>query len=161
MAPDPDRLEGALHPSHLACRVHFVLLQEFRVLVVVAGRGGGAENAFGPLAGQAVDEVGEVLAHATTRVEDKRHASANLAVRDGLCVLLGLVHDASVDDAMRVDVGVMHDVELASDEVPHRHVSQLPVTLDGTFSFLSRHAHTSRANLLQIGSPRKYAVLVA
>ena len=107
MAPDSDRLEGALHPSLLACRVHCVLLQEFRVLVAVAGRGGGAENAFGPLAGQAVDEVGEVLAHATTRVEDERHASANLSVlRDGLCVLLGLVRDARVDDATRVDVGV-------------------------------------------------------
>ena len=64
-----------------------MLLQERRVLVVVAGRGGGAEDAFRPLASQAVDEVGEVLAHATTRVEDERHATANPAVRDGLLLV--------------------------------------------------------------------------
>ena len=131
LAPDPDRLKGALYPSLHACSVHPVLLQEPHVRVVVAGRGGGAEFAFRPLASQAVDEVGEVLAHATTRVKDERHASADLAVCGGLRVLLDLVLDALVDDAMRVDVGVMHDVELASDEVPHRHMSQLPVTLDG------------------------------
>ena len=109
-----------MHPSHLACCVHSVLFQEFCILVEVTGRGGGAENVFGPLAVHAVDKVGEILAHAINHVEDERHASANLANRDGLCVLFGLIRDASVDDATRVDVGVMHDVELASDEVPCR-----------------------------------------
>ena len=74
----------------------------------------------------------------------------------GFAYFLALSYDASVDDAMRVDVGVMHDVELASDEVPHRHVSQLPChprrQLSGARSALMKLAC---GTYIHIAIPRK------
>ena len=84
-----------------------------------------------PLALQTVDELGKILAHTATSVDDERHGSAYLPVRDRLGILIRLVRDAHPDDALWVSVGTVQDVvEVAADEVSHRDFSELPVPVN-------------------------------
>ena len=90
-------------------------------LLTAAGRGEDAS-----VSAAKRDEVGEILAHATTRVEDR--PCIRKPRHDRLCVL-GLVRDAPLMTP-RGSTSSMHD-RAVSDEAPQRHMSQLPVALDG------------------------------
>lgn len=131
LAPYPDRLEGASHPPQHLRRMQFVFRRERRIVFVAAIRWHRSEDAVRPFARQAVDEVGKLLAHTTTRVDHERHATAHFAIRNHFCILHGLVGDTRVDDTVRVDVGTVENVELGAHEVPHRHVAELPIAVNG------------------------------